>query len=70
MNKDNFTGKRAIGKKEWNKFVNAETLTYKEALLANCYECTGFYDTGKVDCLITTCPVYQYMPYKDARHSK
>lgn len=67
MTKSNFDGKRAIGKKEWTKFINAETLTYKETILANCYECTGFYDGGRVSCLIPNCAAYPYMPYRDIK---
>ena len=32
-------GKRAKGKREFEKFKKGEKLTYKQAVLAKCYEC-------------------------------
>jgi len=57
-------GIRAKGRKELAKADRGESLTRGEAILAKCYECMGGYDDGRVDCLVSTCPLYQYMPYR------
>jgi len=57
-------GIRAIGCKELKKSDHGESLTRKEAILAQCYTCMGGYSDGRVDCLVSTCPLYQYMPYR------
>jgi len=54
----------ARGKKELLKYLSGKRLTRGEALLANCYECMGYYIDGKADCKIYDCPLYQYMPYR------
>jgi len=51
------------GKMEYKKFKNRHALTYKEAVLAQCYACNGF-EEGGVDCLGKSCPLYQFMPYR------
>lgn len=56
-------GAVAVGKKELIKYVNGESLTPRESLLANCYMCTGYYADGRIDCKTSNCPVYPYMPY-------
>lgn len=35
-----------------------------EAMLKKCHECSGEYEDGKVDCEVTCCPLYKWMPYK------
>jgi hypothetical protein len=55
----------AIGKKELEAHLRGEKLTYKESVLAKCYECLGFYLDGKRDCECTSCPHYSRMPYRD-----
>lgn len=44
--------------------------TRAEAMLAQCYHCCGGYEDGPYDCLCSTCPLYDYMPYRDARARK
>ena len=51
------------GQKDYERFLKGEKLTRKQAILANCYECTGFYDSGKRKCLVEGCPLRQYYPY-------
>lgn len=55
------------GQKEYERFKNGKKLTYRQALLAHCYECMGFYQDKKQDCFGYSCPCYQYYPY---RHKK
>ena len=58
-------GKRAKGKREFEKFKKGEKLTYKQSVLAKCYDCTCFYADGKVDCKAKSCPLHPYMPFKN-----
>ena len=60
-------GIRAKGRKELIKADRGESLTRGEAILAKCYECMGGYDDGRNDCLVSTCPLHQYMPYRGCK---
>ncbi len=57
-------GSTARGKRELIAFFKGETLTMKESVLANCYQCTGFYMDGRKDCEVEGCPLYVFMPYR------
>lgn len=37
-------------------------LTLKNAVLAKCWECMGYYEDGKTDCRLYSCPLYNWMP--------
>jgi hypothetical protein len=50
------------GAREYEKFKRGESLTRKQAMKAQCYECNGFDESG-VDCLGVSCPLYQYRLY-------
>jgi hypothetical protein len=39
--------------------------TRKEAIEFKCWECMGNYVDGMVDCGVTACPLYQWMPYRE-----
>lgn len=52
------------GRTQYQRFLNGERLTYREAVLAKCYECAGGYSDGRYDCELPACPIYQFMPYK------
>jgi hypothetical protein len=54
------------GFKQYQKFKDGGSLTPKQAILAQCYECNGGSEGGE-DCLGVTCPLYQYMPYRKGR---
>lgn len=56
---------RAKGRAEFRRHEVGKRLTATQAILANCFWCTGEYDGGKVDCLIKDCPLYPFMPYKE-----
>ena len=56
-------GKSAQGRKELLKHFNGGKLTRKQAILANCYDCTCYYADGRKDCKMSECPLYPYMPY-------
>lgn len=59
-------GKTARGRDELKKHLSGKKLSYKQALLAKCYECTGGYVDGKMDCKIPDCSIYWYMPFGEA----
>lgn len=39
-------------------------VTFKNAILAQCHECLGYYADGMQDCENTKCSLYTYMPYR------
>lgn len=57
-------GIMAKGRNELAKHENDIKLTYRQMVLAKCYECCAGYTDGKVDCGIKGCPLYPKMPYK------
>ena len=63
-------GIKAQGKAELTKHEQGKRLTYRQMVLAKCYECTAGYTDGKVDCGIPGCPLYQKMPYKSSGDSE
>jgi|TARA_B100001964_G_C14031347_1_gene508426 hypothetical protein len=58
---------RAIGKKEYEKHLKGQRLTYKEMLAAGCFSCMGFYIDGKHSCEIEMCPAFPAMPYRNIK---
>ncbi len=62
-------GKSARGRTELKKHLNETRLTFKQAIMAKCYECTAFYADGKVDCCIPDCPLHPFMPYRSKKPS-
>lgn len=58
--------KLARGKNELRKYaLEGRTLTQRQAIHANCYDCMGGYSDGKYSCGKVTCPLYPFMPYRD-----
>ncbi len=55
---------RVAGKADWMRFKKGEKLTRSGAIRAKCYDCTGGFADGPLDCEITTCPLYAFMPYR------
>lgn len=53
---------KARGKKEFVAFLEGKRLTLKQAMLAHCYQCMGYYEAGK-DCKNEYCPFIAYAPY-------
>lgn len=51
------------GQKEYAKFLKGERLTYRQAILAQCFICNGE-EEAAVDCKSKTCPLYPYHPYR------
>lgn len=58
-------GRQAQGKAEFIEYLNtSQKLSPVRAIKAQCYQCMNCYADGKVDCKITDCPLYAYMPYR------
>ena len=55
----------SAGRTQYLRFLNGEKLTYREAVLAKCYDCDGGHSDGRYDCEVLSCPLRRYMPYKD-----
>ena len=60
-------GKTAQGKKELIKHLEGQRLTLKQAVLARCYDCAGFYADGKLDCNMPHCSLHPFMAYNQNR---
>lgn len=58
-------GKTAQGKNELLKHLKGEKLTLRQATLARCYDCMGFYSDGKQDCKMPKCPLHPFMAYNE-----
>ena len=56
-------GKTARGRNELLKHLGGQRLRMKQAILAKCFDCMGYYADGKVDCNMPHCSLYQFMPY-------
>jgi hypothetical protein len=58
-------GVQRKGYAEIKKHLYGENLTQKQAILAKCYDCMGFYSDGAADCKVTTCSLYPFMPFSE-----
>ncbi len=54
------------GRAEYRRFLKGKNLTFREAILAQCYVCNGG-NEGGVDCLGYSCPLYPHMPYSSMK---
>ena len=61
----------SAGRTQYQRFLNGEKLTYREAVLAKCYDCDGGHSDGRYDCEVLSCPLRMFMPYvgKQSSHS-
>ena len=53
----------STGKSNMILYVKGIRLTARQAILAKCADCCGYYVDGRKDCQCYACPLYQYMPY-------
>jgi hypothetical protein len=63
-------GALAKGKAELLSHLNKISLTARQAILAKCYDCMGYFADGRVDCQLTTCSLYPFMQYSSAPRIK
>ena len=60
-----------LGTKQRRKKVEQKKhLTRKEAILAHCYDCMGFYADGYTDCKNTECMLYDWMPKRKCNNNE
>jgi hypothetical protein len=52
------------------KFMDGERLSYKQSILAKCFECTNGFIDGRNDCGMNDCPLYPFMPYNPNKYVK
>ena len=57
-------GKAVIGKVSFENNLAHKIMRQKEAILAKCYDCMGFYEDGTMDCGCSDCPLHFWMPYR------
>jgi hypothetical protein len=63
-------GKTARGQKELLNHLAGQRLTLKQAVIAHCYDCSGFFADGKVDCRMPHCSLHPFMAYNQNRIQK
>lgn len=56
---------RFIGRAELTAHLHGAKLTYRQMCRAKCFDCMGGYADGAEDCRVTSCPLYQMMPYRE-----
>ncbi len=56
-------GSKSKGQKELINYLKGETLSRTQAMVAKCYECCNGFVDGRVDCKVTSCPMYGFMQY-------
>jgi len=56
------------GQLEYQKFLNGDQLTRKQAILAQCYTCNGEKESV-VDCQGHSCPLYQFSHHKNKQRA-
>ena len=64
--KTHIYGIKAKGRKELLRHLKGGRLTPKQAALAKCYECSCRYADGKNSCKMPDCPLFPFMPYRNA----
>lgn len=60
-------GKTAKGRSELIKHFEGQRLSLRQAVYARCYDCTGYFADGKVDCNMPHCPLHPFMAYNENR---
>lgn len=60
-------GKTSQGKNEFEKYQKGGKLSMKQAIMAHCYWCQGYYSdvNSREDCQSDSCPLYPLMPYRN-----
>ena len=49
------------------RYADGASLTCRQAIIAHCCWCSGYYADGRADCGSLTCPLYKWMPYRKDR---
>ncbi len=61
---------RKRGGKELSLHRSGKRLTQRQAILAKCYECCGYYADGGFNCEIPDCPLHPWMPFREKLRSE
>jgi hypothetical protein len=56
---------KSAGRTALLKHLNGERLTQRQAIVAKCTDCMGYWIDGRQDCGQKTCSLYPFRPYKD-----
>ena len=62
-------GISSSGKTNLLKYLEGKRLTQRQAILAKCCECMGYFADGRTDCAMPDCTLYPYYPYKGSGNS-
>jgi len=60
-------GKSFKGRGELIKHLKGEILTQRQAILAKCYDCTGYYSDSVKECDLLNCSLQPHNPYNKKR---
>lgn len=52
------------------KHLQGKKLTPSQAIEAKCSDCMNDYCDGRLDCCVSACPLYPWMPYGSAPRAK
>jgi len=58
------------GRKHLLAHMEGKRLSFKQAILAKCFECMNGFIDGKQDCGIHDCPLYPWMPFSSRKALK
>jgi hypothetical protein len=56
---------KSAGKGHLIRHLQGEKLTQRQAILAKCCDCMGYFTDGRSDCSMKTCSLHPYMPYRE-----
>ena len=57
-------GRECKGQQYLLDYLKGKKLTYKQAVLANCYGCLAFDADGRMSCESIICPLFPFMPWR------
>lgn len=55
----------STGKTALRKHLAGARLTQRQAILAKCCDCMGYWRDGRADCRVPACSLYPFMPYRE-----
>ena len=56
---------KSAGKGHLLRHLKGDKLTQRQGILAKCCDCMGYHADGREDCLMKSCSLYPWMPYKE-----
>jgi hypothetical protein len=57
--------KASPGRDYLKKYYSGQKLSARQAIIAQCCACLGYYADGKLDCECPLCSLYAFMPYRE-----